>query len=94
MYILAIIVFLTRFQSMPPQLPLFYSRPEGNAQIADWYAIFIPLIVVAIIVFFNIFFVKVYFKQIDFIKKIVSIANYIFIMICVFIFIKIVLLIT
>lgn len=43
--ILVVAIFLLNINRMPPELPLYYSRPPGEAQIAPWWMLFsLPLI--------------------------------------------------
>ena len=49
--LLMVAVFAIRFTHLPPQIPLFYSRPWGEPQLADlWYILLLPI-------FMNLFIV-------------------------------------
>lgn len=83
-----------RFTSIPPQIPLFYSQPDGEDQLVDWWMIFILPLIMNILYFFNLFICKKYFPENEFVKKIVNYLN-IFVTISItLIFIKIILLVT
>lgn len=49
--ILVVAIFLLNINRMPPELPLYYSRPPGEAQIAQWWMLFsLPLIMNSFVV--------------------------------------------
>ncbi len=87
-------LFAFKFRFFPEQIPLFYSRPWGEAQIADyWYIILIPVLM-------HIFYVlngivsKKYFPNQRVPQKIISISTGISIVLFSAIFIRIVLLVS
>ncbi len=87
-------ILLLRFNSLPPQIPLFFSRPWGEDQLVDtWMIIILPLIL-NILFFINMWLYKRFFLGNEFEKKIINYLN-IFLMIAVtLIFVKIITLIT
>ena len=88
---LAIILNLNH---LPPQIPLFYSKPSGEDQLADiWMIILLPLILNGIILLNN-FFIKRFFSKDEFVKKIFYYLNFSIIIAVTFIFIKIIFLVT
>lgn len=87
-------VFIWRYPTLPPQLPLFYSRPVGEDQIVDfWFILLLPFLM-------NMFFVvnnylsKRLFPNNDFITKLIKIVNGFLILGFSLIFLKIILLIS
>ena len=93
-YLIMIILFMLRFSSLPPQVPLFYSRPSGEEQIVDLiYMASIPLLT-TILVVINNFIVKKYCSENDMVKKIFYYANNIIIIVFTIIFLKILFLVS
>jgi uncharacterized membrane protein len=91
--LLLLITFLFHFSKLPPQIPLFYSRPEGEEQLVDWWFIF--LIPLTIIVFFFLNqYLKRFFKEAELIAKLIDYFNIIIVVLLTLIFIKIIFLIT
>ena len=87
-------VLLFRFNLLPPQIPLFYSKPPGEDQLADtWNILLIPVLMNFLYVLNNIIYRK-YFKQDDMIKKIFYYLNLFIIMSFTLILIKIIFVIT
>ena len=63
------LTFLFRFNSLPPQLPLFYTRPWGEEQLADsWVIIMIPVFA-NMLFFLNDYLYKKYFLGNMMVKK-------------------------
>lgn len=49
--ILVVAIFLLNINRMPPELPLYYSRPPGEAQIAPWWMLFaLPFVMNGLVV--------------------------------------------
>lgn len=44
--------FAWRFSTLPPQIPLFYSKPQGDDQVVDFWLI--AILPILLIVFFTI----------------------------------------
>jgi len=92
--LLMVATFLWRFSTLPPQIPLFYSRINGEEQLADTWIIFLLLILANVFYFINEHIVKKFFSQNEFIKGIFKILN-IFVVVCFsLIFVKIIFLIS
>lgn len=87
-------IFLLKFTSFPPQIPLFYSRLEGDDQIADLFLIFLLPLLTLIMVFTNTLFVRKYLKENALVTKITYYINITIISLLTFIFVRIVFLIT
>lgn len=87
------IIFVLKFNYLPPQIPLFYSRPEGEDQLVDWWGIFfIPLMILFFYVLNTYTFSK-FFKEDELIKKFILILNFSITIILSLVFLKIILLI-
>jgi len=92
--IIMALAIILNLNHLPPQIPLFYSKPPGEDQLADtWMIILLPLILNGIILLNN-FFVKKFFSKDEIVKKIFYYLNFFFIIAITFIFIKIVFLVT
>lgn len=89
-----LIVFLWRSFSLPPQLPLLFSLPEGEEQIVDSYLIFLLPFSSSFLVFLNFYLVKKIFSQEKFILAIVYILNLLISSLAFFFFVKIIFLVT
>lgn len=87
-----IIVSIWRF--LPPEIPLFYSRPWGSDQLVDYPAI-ITLPAVCLIVFFtNTVIARLAIKEETLIKKMLSLASLIFTLLILISLIQIIRLVT
>lgn len=87
-------VFLLRFGNLPPQLPLFYSRPWGEEQLADWWMILFLPVVLDVFFFFNRYIQKKFFLDNQLVTKIIYYLNLFLTVSLTLIFIKIIFLIT
>ncbi|MFH0979833.1 MAG: hypothetical protein V1803_02720 [Candidatus Roizmanbacteria bacterium] len=89
-----IVTFILKFNSLPPQLPLFYSRPWGEAQLVDTWMIFLLPIILNLLYFTNNYLSKRFFLGNDLIKKIFNYLNILLIVGFTFIFVKIIFLVS
>lgn len=87
-------VFLLRLGTMPPQIPLFYTRPWGEDQIVDFWMIFLIPVISNSIFFFNDYFYKRFFLGNELVKKIFNFVNAFLIVSFALIFIKIIFLVS
>jgi len=92
--IVMILTFGLRFSTLPPQIPLFYSKPWGEDQLSDSWLIFIMPLIMDILFFANIYFLNKYFKENDFVRNIINYLNFFIIVSITLIFIKIIFLVT
>lgn len=87
-------VLLLRFNHLPPQIPLFFSKPWGEDQLVDSWMIFLLPLLLNILYFANINLVKRYFQENDLVKKMIQYLNIFLIVAFTLIFIKIITLVT
>ncbi|OGK17211.1 hypothetical protein A2774_02310 [Candidatus Roizmanbacteria bacterium RIFCSPHIGHO2_01_FULL_39_12c] len=87
-------VILFRFRYLPPQIPLFYSNPPGENQLADTWMIGILPLFMNSLFFLNRFINFRLFKNEEFIQKIFQYLNLFLIISFTLIFAKIIFLIT
>lgn len=58
-----LVLFLILYQKLPPQIPLFYSRAEGDSQLVDTvYVLLIPFLSF-VITMLNYYLIKFYFNN-------------------------------
>lgn len=91
---LLLIFFIFRFSHFPPQIPLYYSKPDGEEQIADSFMIFLPPLLSFLTININIYILKKYFNNNLFINSLIYWVNLFIILLTDFIFLKILFLIT
>lgn len=93
-YILMGIFFLLQVSALPPQIPLYYSRPTGEEQIVDtFYLGIIPLLSLALVAL-NGVIVKRVFSENEFVKHIIYYTTNIAIIIFAIIFLRILFLVS
>lgn len=88
--ILMIITFLLRLSRLPPQIPLYYSQPWGESQLADSWMIFLLPIFLNLLFFINRYIFNRFYSDNIFIKNIFYYLNLSFIIGFTLIFIKII----
>jgi hypothetical protein len=54
--LIAVAAIAVFWSKLPPQIPLFFSKPRGETQLAPTYMIFIPLGISLILLFINSIF--------------------------------------
>ncbi|MFN4212396.1 MAG: hypothetical protein ACK4FL_00290 [Microgenomates group bacterium] len=91
---LMLTVFILRWSKMPPEIPLFYSQPWGERQLADWWVIFLLPIILNLLFFLNRYSQKKFFPENQLVIKIIEYLNLFLTFSFTLIFIKIILLIT
>lgn len=87
-------VFIVRLGVLPPQIPLFYSRLEGDAQITDTWMIFLLPTLLSVLIGTNHFVTRKYFKENHFVQTLTYYFNISIIVIVTFIFTRIIFLVT
>lgn len=92
--ILMAAIFAWRFQFMPNQIPLLYSRPWGDPQLVEfWYIALLPILM-HIFYFLNVFIAKKYFHSEELFQKLFNITNMFIVVTFSGIFLKILFLVT
>ena len=91
---LMLVTFFLRLANLPPQLPLFYSRPWGEEQLGDFWTIFIIPVLLNVLVFFNGYVYNRFFLGNDLVKRLLEFLNIFLTVSFTLIFIKIVLLVS
>ncbi len=91
---LMIIAFLLRFNRLPPQIPLFYSRLWGEDQLADTWLIFLLPVFLNLLLFLNNYLLKKIYADNELIKNIFYYLNLFLIISFTLIFIKIIFLVS
>jgi hypothetical protein len=88
------LTYIWKMSTLPPQIPLFYSRPWGEEQLVDnWLIVILPLFTI-IFFFVNTFLYQRYFLTDRFARNIFKTVNVIVIISCTLIFMKIMFLVT
>lgn len=92
--VLMIATFLFKYNRLPPQIPLFYSSPWGENQLADiWVIVLLPFFL-NLLFFTNNYIVKKFYSDNELVKKIFYYLNLFLIISFTFIFIKIIFLVS
>lgn len=89
-----LISFLFKLNKFPPEIPLFYSRPSGDPQIADWWLIFLLPLLLNALYYLNTYIYKKFFLGNEFVENITYYFKLFLISSFTLIFIKILFLIT
>jgi len=89
-----VLAFLLKLKTLPSQIPLFFSRPWGEAQLVDSWTIFLLLFLLDIFYFFNNYFYKKFFLDNLFVKKIIDYFNLFLILAFSYLFLKIMFLVS
>lgn len=92
--IIMLMVFLLKLSSLPPQIPLFYSRLEGDDQIADLWLIFLLPFLMIVNVVVNRWLTVRYFHDNQFIQRLTYSVNSALIGIITVIFLRLIFLVT
>ncbi len=87
-------LFAYKLNTLPPQVPLFYSKPQGEDQLADlWMIAVIPLLMNVLVVV-NSYVYRKFFSGNVFARYTLISVNFLLIISLTFTFIKIILLIS
>ena len=87
---LMIVAFILRFLRLPPQIPLYYSQPWGESQLADSWMIFLLPVFLNLLFFINQYIFNKYYADNSLIKNVFYYLNLFLITGFTFIFIKII----
>lgn len=92
--LLMIGTFAYKFNKLPPQIPLFYSKLAGEDQLVDlWMIIIIPILMNGFI-FLNNYIARQFFPEDSFIRKMLYYANLFILISFTLIFIRIIFLVS
>ncbi|OGK17909.1 hypothetical protein A3G67_05025 [Candidatus Roizmanbacteria bacterium RIFCSPLOWO2_12_FULL_40_12] len=92
--ILMLLAVVFKFTSLPPQIPLFYSRPQGELQLGEWWLIFlIPLLMNGLFLL-NTFAYHRFFGENEFVKTFFYYIKLFIIIAFTVIFLRIIFLVT
>lgn len=83
-----------RYSTLPPQIPLYYSRTWGEDQLVDWWMILMLPLFFNLLYFLNTIIYRKFFSGNIFVKKIIDYLNVFLAVSITFIFVKIILLVS
>ncbi|MEK7071281.1 MAG: hypothetical protein AAB966_05745 [Patescibacteria group bacterium] len=63
------LTILFKSSSLPPQIPIFYSRSHGETQLAAWWLILLIPLLLNFFFFLNSFIYKKYFYDNNYVKQ-------------------------
>ncbi len=87
-------VFVFKYSSLPPQIPLFYSKTWGEDQLGDYWMIFLLPILLDIFFIINQYCYRKFFAGNLFVKRIFDYLNIFLIVGFTLIFVRIVFLVS
>lgn len=85
-----ILSVIFKLGTLPPQIPLFYSRPSGEKQLGEWWFIFLLPLLLNILYIVNKVLIKRYFPENAFVKTFSYYLNLFLIVSFTLIFLKII----
>ncbi|OGK09856.1 hypothetical protein A2767_01520 [Candidatus Roizmanbacteria bacterium RIFCSPHIGHO2_01_FULL_35_10] len=92
--VLMALIGVFKFNTLPPQIPLFYSKPVGEDQLTDtWFILILPLFM-NLLFFLNKFIFGRFFREDTFVQKIFYYLNLFLLAGFTLIFAKIIFLVT
>lgn len=87
--VVMVLGILLSFRTLPPVVPLLYSRPAGELQLVDWWLIIIVPVVMNMLYVLNNFLIQKIFSGSEFAKKIIWYTNLVIILLLTAVFIKV-----
>lgn len=91
--LIIVLIFIT-WNRLPPQVPLFYSRPWGETQLSPTWGLWLLAIFSFTILGFNLILSLLYFQKNVLIRKILAATSLLFSLLSIITVIKIISLIT
>lgn len=86
--------FAIRWNRLPSQIPLFYSLPGGEDQLVEWWMIFLlPILMNALVILNRTIMGKISVQN-TFIRSLLTYANYAIMLVCGYVFLRIIFLVT
>lgn len=92
--VIMVLLFAVGYLRLPPQIPLFYSLPNGTDQVVDVWLIVIVPIVSLLCLLLNTFLTTRLIERSEFLDNIARITNITIIIMTTYIFIKIIYIVT
>lgn len=92
--LLMLAIFAFHFSRIPPQIPIFYSHPWGEAQLADIWMIALIPVLMHLFVMLNTGIVKRFLQNEPVMTVILKTLNWFLVIVCTGIFLKIIFLVT
>ena len=89
-----VLSFFFKLSKLPPEIPLFYSKATGDAQIADWWLIFLLPALMNLLFYLNTYIYKKYFLGNEFVEKVIYYFKLLLITSLTLVFVKIIFLVT
>jgi len=86
-------VFAFFYKTLPPQVPMFYSRQTGEDQLGEWWMLFFIPLFMNLLIALNSFLVRRYFPDNDFVRKVRDYINIGLVVSLTAIFLKIIILV-
>lgn len=86
--------FLWRYPHLPPQIPLLYSMPWGEDQLADYWFIFILPFLMHVFIFLNVYIYNRFFLPDQVIRRVIDMINWFLIIAFTAIFLRVIFLIS
>jgi len=83
-------LFVLKINSLPPQIPLFYSKLIGESQLADLWMIIILPIILDLFFYLNNYIYTRFFSGNEFVKKVINYLNLFLIITITLIFVRII----
>lgn len=84
-----LVLFGASYLRLPPQIPFWYSRIEGDGQIAPWWMIFTLPLMMNAFVLLNVFLQRKFFAEHEFVSTMIRVVNMVIMVVVVLLFVKI-----
>lgn len=94
LFAILLLVFIFKINRLPPQIPLFYSKPESDEQVVDSFMIFLLPFFSTFIVIVNTFIYNKYLTKNRFLELVLYYVNLLIILFTSFLFLRVLFLVT
>lgn len=92
--LILLVIFIFKFNRLPPQIPLLYSKPEGDEQLVDSFMIFLLPFFSTCIIIINTFIYNQYFTNNIFLETVLYYVNLLVSLFTALFFLRILFLVT
>lgn len=92
--LIMLFAFFFRLATLPPQIPIFYSRPPGDLQLAEWWFIFLIPLLLNFFYVLNTYVYRKFFMGNDFVAHFMYYLKIFLVVSFTLIFLKIIFLVT